>query len=60
MSNTRKLAEFTSLLKDMSEEYNIPIDRLMVGIVNNEIYLWDYDEGRAFNEKFKVLDSLTI
>lgn len=40
-------------LLNIAKETGIPIDRLMVGIIQGELRVWDYDSGRALQYQFK-------
>lgn len=42
-------------LLDVSEKYDIPIERLMCGVLQNDFYVWDYDTGRSYDSQFKVV-----
>lgn len=44
-----------SFLTDISKEKKIPIDRLMVGEIGNDLYVWDFDSGRSQQDQFKVV-----
>lgn len=45
-----------TILNSISKVKNIPLDRLIIGFVGNDLYVWDYDEGRSTDEFFKVVE----
>ena len=42
-------------LLEVSEKHNIPIERLMCGVLQNDFYVWDYDSGRSYDSQFIVV-----
>lgn len=55
MTAREKEYAIISFLSDISKEKKIPIDRLMTGIINNDLYVWDFDSGRSQQDQFKVV-----
>lgn len=49
-------SDINKYLVELSEKYNIPIERLMIGIIQNDLYVWDYDSGRGCGKEFKVIE----
>lgn len=45
----------SAFLRQIAKEKSIPIDRLMTGILNGDLYVWDYDSGRSQSEQFRVV-----
>lgn len=42
-------------LEDISKEKNIPIERLITGVMQGDLYVWDYDSGRHYQDQFRVV-----
>lgn len=42
-------------LEDISNDKNIPIDRLIIGVMQGDLYVWDYDSGRHYQDQFRVV-----
>lgn len=51
----RKTDVMHRFLEDVSKEKNIPIERLIVGVMQGDLYVWDYDSGRHYQDQFRVL-----
>jgi hypothetical protein len=49
-------AVMRSFLEEMSQKHNCPIDRVVVGIIFNEINVWDYNQGHI--PDWKLLETL--
>ncbi len=47
-------------LLEVSEKHNIPIERLMCGVLQGDFYIWDYDSGRSYDSQFKVVGIFTL
>ena len=45
-------------LKEMSKKHKCPIDQIIIGIVNNELHIWRYNE-EAY-EKWKQLEIISL
>lgn len=50
------MKEVTDLLKQMSEKHQVPINRIVIGVMQNQLYVWDYDPGRSLSNGYKVLE----
>lgn len=53
--NTETKGIIGNLLEEISKEKNIPIERLMMGIMQGDLYVWDYDSGRHYQDQFRVV-----
>lgn len=42
-------------LEDISKDKNIPIERLITGVMQGDLYVWDYDSGRHYQDQFRVV-----
>lgn len=42
-------------LEDISKEKKIPIERLITGVMQGDLYVWDYDSGRHYQDQFRVV-----
>lgn len=42
-------------LEDISKDKNIPIERLIIGVMQGDLYVWDYDSGRHYQDQFRVV-----
>lgn len=42
-------------LEDISKSKNIPIERLITGVMQGDLYVWDYDSGRHYQDQFRVV-----
>jgi hypothetical protein len=42
-------------LQRVSEDYNVPLERLMCGVMNGDFYVWDYDSSKSQDKQFKVI-----
>ncbi len=51
-----QIAVMRSFLEEMSQKHNCPIDRVVVGIIYNEINVWDYNQGNI--PDWKLLETL--
>lgn len=56
----RKEAETCTLLKQYSEEFDVPLKEIIIGIMEGSLYVWHYNEGRAQQEIFKTLKIVPI
>jgi len=54
-SSLHKANVIRSFLEDVSKEKNIPIERLITGVMQGDLYVWDYDSGRHCQDQFKVV-----
>lgn len=55
-----KIATFISSL---AEKHNVDVDNIMMGFTNKdkkELYVWEWDAGRAMTEQFKALEIIYI
>ncbi|MEZ5047495.1 MAG: hypothetical protein R2831_10940 [Chitinophagaceae bacterium] len=53
--NEGKTTVLRRFLEDISKEKKIPIERLIIGVMQGDLYVWDYDSGRHFQDQFRVL-----
>jgi hypothetical protein len=51
-----QIAVMRSFLEEMSQKHNCPIDRIVIGIIYNEINVWDYNAGNI--PDWKLLETL--
>lgn len=49
------MEETIDMLTSIAKEKNIPLDRLICGIVGGDFYVWDYDSGRFRDREFIVI-----
>lgn len=42
-------------LEDISKDKNIPIERLIIGVMQGDLYVWDYDSRRHYQDQFRVV-----
>jgi hypothetical protein len=49
-------AVMRSFLEEMSHKHNCPIERIVVGIIFNEVNVWDYSQGHI--PDWKLLETL--
>lgn len=50
-----KIEIIRSFLLDISKEKRIPIDRLIIGEINKDLYVWEYNSGLNEQDQFKVI-----
>lgn len=43
-------------LEIVAKNKGIPVDRVMIGMMNKDLYIWDYDSGRGHVNEFKVIE----
>lgn len=43
-------------LTEISKRHDVPLDEVICGIMQNDLYVWSYNTGRIFSEHFKVLE----
>lgn len=43
-------------LENVAKNKGIPVDRVMIGMLNKDLYIWDYDSGRGQANEFKVIE----
>jgi hypothetical protein len=44
----------TNFLNEQADKYKIDKDRIVVGIMQDNLYVWDYDVGRAMSEQWRT------
>ena len=54
-SALHKINVIRRFLEDISKEKNIPIERLITGVMQGDLYVWDYDSGRHYQDQFRVV-----
>jgi hypothetical protein len=51
-------AEIKSYLESLSIKHDVPIERITIGIMQDHLYIWDYNSCRSIDKQFIVLEIL--